>query len=300
MTLMCMAQAHDVFKVGVAGAPVTSWDGYDTGYTERYMGTPASNPNGAYPFGRHGWICYSFCSQMSARACNDADPRVLSSRQRGVPSRLLAMALMIKSSRIISFRRICLGLCDEPRPQDRRQADACARPRRRERARAAHLQAHQHAHRQEHHVRFPGVPEREVSCCWYAHVVFSRCCCVAKELASDAPVPDLTELAFSPACLHAGTCPAVLPTRRTWKQGSRTTSSGISWASEESVHGDGTCKQRASRHITCFTAAIAAAVLTCAASIRPVNARSTRPFCLLQLQLRAGMPRTTHNVSKLH
>jgi len=30
----------------VAGAPVTSWDGYDTHYTERYMGTPASNPEG--------------------------------------------------------------------------------------------------------------------------------------------------------------------------------------------------------------------------------------------------------------
>jgi len=25
---------------------VTDWDGYDTGYTERYMGTPQSNPDG--------------------------------------------------------------------------------------------------------------------------------------------------------------------------------------------------------------------------------------------------------------
>jgi dipeptidyl-peptidase-4 len=46
MTLMCLAKAPDVFKVGVAGAPVTAWDGYDTGYTERYMGTPQSNPAG--------------------------------------------------------------------------------------------------------------------------------------------------------------------------------------------------------------------------------------------------------------
>ncbi|MBZ0276564.1 MAG: S9 family peptidase [Anaerolineae bacterium] len=46
MTLMCLAKAPDVFKVGVAGAPVASWDGYDTGYTERYMGTPQSNPDG--------------------------------------------------------------------------------------------------------------------------------------------------------------------------------------------------------------------------------------------------------------
>jgi dipeptidyl-peptidase-4 len=46
MTLMCMLRAPDVFRAGVAGAPVTAWDGYDTGYTERYMGTPQSNPDG--------------------------------------------------------------------------------------------------------------------------------------------------------------------------------------------------------------------------------------------------------------
>jgi dipeptidyl-peptidase-4 len=46
MTLMCLAKAPDVFKVGVSGAPVTSQDGYDTCYTERYMGTPQSNPTG--------------------------------------------------------------------------------------------------------------------------------------------------------------------------------------------------------------------------------------------------------------
>ncbi len=46
MTVMCLAKAAEVFKVGVAGAPVTSWDGYDTHYTERYMNTPRENPNG--------------------------------------------------------------------------------------------------------------------------------------------------------------------------------------------------------------------------------------------------------------
>ena len=30
----------------MAGAPVTHWDGYDTHYTERYMGTPQANPQG--------------------------------------------------------------------------------------------------------------------------------------------------------------------------------------------------------------------------------------------------------------
>jgi dipeptidyl-peptidase-4 len=46
MTLMCLAKAPEVFRVGVAGAPVTSQDGYDTAYTERYMGTPRDNPEG--------------------------------------------------------------------------------------------------------------------------------------------------------------------------------------------------------------------------------------------------------------
>ncbi|MGE0598936.1 MAG: S9 family peptidase [Dehalococcoidia bacterium] len=46
MTCMALMKAPDVFKVGVSGAPVTDWDGYDTGYTERYMGTPQSNPEG--------------------------------------------------------------------------------------------------------------------------------------------------------------------------------------------------------------------------------------------------------------
>ena len=46
MALLCLSQAPDVFKMGVAGAPVTHWDGYDTHYTERYMGTPESNPEG--------------------------------------------------------------------------------------------------------------------------------------------------------------------------------------------------------------------------------------------------------------
>ncbi|HWE37678.1 MAG TPA: S9 family peptidase, partial [Isosphaeraceae bacterium] len=46
MTLRCLTEAPEVFKAGVAVAPVTDWDGYDTCYTERYMGTPADNPDG--------------------------------------------------------------------------------------------------------------------------------------------------------------------------------------------------------------------------------------------------------------
>jgi dipeptidyl-peptidase 4 len=46
MSAMALARAPKVFKAGVAGAPVTHWDGYDTHYTERYMATPQLNPGG--------------------------------------------------------------------------------------------------------------------------------------------------------------------------------------------------------------------------------------------------------------
>ncbi|MFP5326084.1 MAG: DPP IV N-terminal domain-containing protein, partial [Acidimicrobiia bacterium] len=46
LAAMCLARAPEVFRAAVAGAPVTHWDGYDTHYTERYMGTPADNPDG--------------------------------------------------------------------------------------------------------------------------------------------------------------------------------------------------------------------------------------------------------------
>jgi len=46
LSLMCLARASSVFKAAVSGAPVTHWDGYDTAYTERYMGTPQNNKQG--------------------------------------------------------------------------------------------------------------------------------------------------------------------------------------------------------------------------------------------------------------
>ncbi len=46
MSLYALINAPDVFKAGVAGAPPTRWDYYDTIYTERYMRTPAQNPQG--------------------------------------------------------------------------------------------------------------------------------------------------------------------------------------------------------------------------------------------------------------
>jgi dipeptidyl-peptidase 4 len=46
MVLMAMNKAPEHFKVGVAYAPVTAWELYDTIYTERYMGLPSDNPDG--------------------------------------------------------------------------------------------------------------------------------------------------------------------------------------------------------------------------------------------------------------
>jgi len=46
MSAMCLFKRSDIFSVAVSGAPVTHWDGYDTHYTERYMGTTESNPKG--------------------------------------------------------------------------------------------------------------------------------------------------------------------------------------------------------------------------------------------------------------
>jgi dipeptidyl-peptidase-4 len=46
MTTRTMLLGADVFRAGLAVAPVTDWRFYDTIYTERYMRTPAENPAG--------------------------------------------------------------------------------------------------------------------------------------------------------------------------------------------------------------------------------------------------------------
>lgn len=46
MTLYALLHAPEVFRCGVAGAAPTDWTYYDTIYTERYMRTPAVNPDG--------------------------------------------------------------------------------------------------------------------------------------------------------------------------------------------------------------------------------------------------------------
>lgn len=46
MSCMTILLGADYFKTAIAVAPVTNWKFYDTIYSERYMGTPQSNPDG--------------------------------------------------------------------------------------------------------------------------------------------------------------------------------------------------------------------------------------------------------------
>jgi dipeptidyl-peptidase 4 len=45
-TALCMTKGADVFKMGIAVAPVTNWRYYDNIYTERFMRTPQENADG--------------------------------------------------------------------------------------------------------------------------------------------------------------------------------------------------------------------------------------------------------------
>ena len=46
LTLYALTHAPDIFRCGKSGSGPTDWSYYDTIYTERYMGTPESNPEG--------------------------------------------------------------------------------------------------------------------------------------------------------------------------------------------------------------------------------------------------------------
>lgn len=46
MASLALTKGADVFKMGIAVAPVTNWKYYDTVYTERFLLTPQENPSG--------------------------------------------------------------------------------------------------------------------------------------------------------------------------------------------------------------------------------------------------------------
>jgi dipeptidyl aminopeptidase/acylaminoacyl peptidase len=48
LSLMALAQYPEVFKMAIAGAPVTQWELYDAAYTERYMGLPEGENKAVY------------------------------------------------------------------------------------------------------------------------------------------------------------------------------------------------------------------------------------------------------------
>ncbi|KAE8676180.1 calcineurin B-like protein 7-like isoform X1 [Hibiscus syriacus] len=50
LSAMVLARFPDVFQCAISGAPVTSWDGYDTFYTEKYMGFPSEDAE-SYEYG---------------------------------------------------------------------------------------------------------------------------------------------------------------------------------------------------------------------------------------------------------
>lgn len=57
MTTLCVTEASEYFKYGIAGGGVYNWQLYDSHYTERYMNTPQDNPEGyakTAVFGRIG------------------------------------------------------------------------------------------------------------------------------------------------------------------------------------------------------------------------------------------------------
>jgi len=43
---MATSRRPDIFRCGIAGAPVVTWENYDTHYTERYLGLPSENAEG--------------------------------------------------------------------------------------------------------------------------------------------------------------------------------------------------------------------------------------------------------------
>jgi dipeptidyl aminopeptidase/acylaminoacyl peptidase len=48
LSLMAISQYSNIFKMAIAGAPVTQWELYDAAYTERYMGLPTDHSNEYY------------------------------------------------------------------------------------------------------------------------------------------------------------------------------------------------------------------------------------------------------------
>ncbi|KAG0369808.1 hypothetical protein BC939DRAFT_422044 [Gamsiella multidivaricata] len=56
LTLMALAQYPHIFKLAIAGAPVTQWELYNSAYTERYMGLVHENKDGYIKSNVLNWV----------------------------------------------------------------------------------------------------------------------------------------------------------------------------------------------------------------------------------------------------
>ncbi|KAG0314709.1 dipeptidylpeptidase, partial [Linnemannia gamsii] len=56
LTLMALAQYPQIFKIAIAGAPVTQWELYNSAYTERYMGLVQENKEGYNKSNLLNWV----------------------------------------------------------------------------------------------------------------------------------------------------------------------------------------------------------------------------------------------------
>lgn len=56
LSLMALAQYPHIFKIVIAGAPVSQWEFYNTAYTERYMGLINENKEGYAKSNVRNWV----------------------------------------------------------------------------------------------------------------------------------------------------------------------------------------------------------------------------------------------------
>ncbi len=73
---MCKFDGPQIFKVGIAVAPVSLWNLYDTIYTERYLRTPQENPGGYFAASPVNYVNFLLPDQKLLLIHGDLDDNV--------------------------------------------------------------------------------------------------------------------------------------------------------------------------------------------------------------------------------